>query len=159
MRVPGINRTPKESARASVGERREQPLGPRPETLTSRPCGRARPRYSFHRSSGTRHRFCTTQFRVPMQCRRRRRLCKIYDRTSITTPEQDKCTTLTRPKRALEQATLARGDSSQARRDIGIARRAVIMRSDESRLRFVESYFLRSQAIEGIGNGSGRRLF
>lgn len=27
MRVPGINRTPKESARASVGERREQPLG------------------------------------------------------------------------------------------------------------------------------------
>jgi hypothetical protein len=63
-------------------------------------------------------------------------------------------TTLTRPERAFEQATLARGDSSQARQHIGIARRVVIMRSDESRLRFVESYFLRSQAIEGIDNGS-----
>ena len=150
---------PKGKRSCERGRKERAASWPRPETLTSRPCGRARPRYSFHRSSGTRHRFCTTQFRVPMQCRRRRRLCKIYDRTSITTPEQDKCTTLTRPKRALEQATLARGDSSQARRDIGIARRAVIMRSDESRLRFVESYFLRSQAIEGIGNGSGRRLF
>lgn len=79
---------PKESALARVPKDEERSPG-RAWKLTNRPCGLARPRLSFHRSSGTRHRFCTTQFRVPMRCRRWRRLCKIYDRTSITTPEQD----------------------------------------------------------------------